>query len=56
MVCDCGAFTVIACVTVGAAENVLLPVCEAVMLQVPAPTNVTVLPDNVQMLAADVVV
>jgi hypothetical protein len=57
MVCALGAaaFTVIACVTGVAAAYVPLPACEAVILQVPAPTNDTLLPDNVQTLAADVV-
>ncbi len=49
MVCALGAaFTVKLCVTGVAAEYVVLPACEAVMLQVPGATNVTALPDTVQ--------
>ncbi len=57
MVCDlsAAAVTVIGCVAASAAAKVLLPPCEAVTEQVPASTNVTVLPDNVQAPVGDAV-
>lgn len=41
------------CVTFAAAAKALLPACEATMVQVPAVTNETVVPDTVHTLAVD---
>jgi hypothetical protein len=54
MLCDFKPeFTVKLCETGVAGAYVLLPVCEAVMVQVPAAAKLAVLPETVQTLVVD---